>query len=102
MRSVLNDRIKYRESFRPFAPVVLRERVHEWFDTPEELDSPYMLLVAGVREARRTDAGDAGLRGLDRLSAARSQVPAVTHVDGSARMQTVDAGRHPRPRRAAP
>ena len=91
MQRTLNLKIKFRESFRPFAPAVLRERVAEHF----ELDrpSPYMLLVAPVRdwEPLPSDAA-AGLGGLERLRGIRSPLPAVTHVDGSARVQTVDRG----------
>jgi carbamoyltransferase len=96
MQSVLNLKVKFRESFRPFAPAVLAERAAEWFEL--DVESPYMLLVAEVARARRcplSDA-DAALVGLDRLRTARSQIPAVTHVDGSARVQTVDARRNPR------
>lgn len=95
MQSQLNLKIKYRESFRPFAPAVLAEECAAYFALEEE--SPYMLLVAPVREERRTalppHARD--LTGLDRLKVPRSDIPAVTHVDGSARIQTVDAVRHP-------
>ncbi len=92
MQSVMNLKVKFRESFRPFAPVVRRERVAEYFDL--EADSPYMLLVAPVKESLRREAG-AGLRGLDRLKAARSTIPAVTHVDYSARVQTVTQEQNP-------
>jgi carbamoyltransferase len=116
MQSVMNLKIKFRESFRPFAPIVLREHVHEWFDMREEQDSPYMLLVAPVAEpvrvAPRLDRGTASAatdliddpasgaaeavaRGLDKLKVIRSRIPAVTHVDYSARIQTVDEERHP-------
>jgi carbamoyltransferase len=96
MQSVMNLKIKYRESFRPFAPSVLRERVADYFDL--DADSPYMLLVAPVREARRTPATDADTRlwGIERLNRPRSDIPAVTHVDYSARIQTVHAGTNPR------
>jgi carbamoyltransferase len=96
MQSVMNLKIKYRESFRPFAPSVLRERVADYFDL--DADSPYMLLVAPVREARRTPATDADTRlwGIERLNRQRSDIPAVTHVDYSARIQTVHAGTNPR------
>jgi len=94
MQRTLNLKIKFRESFRPFAPAVLRERVGEFF----ELDrpSPYMLLVAPVRgwEALPPEATP-GLAGLERLRGVRSPLPAVTHVDGSARVQTVDRGTNP-------
>jgi len=99
MQSRMNRKIKFRESFRPFAPSVLRENVHEWFDTRPEEDSPYMLLVAPVREEKRLgpQEQDRGFDGVDRLlKVIRSQIPAVTHVDYSARVQTVDAERHGR------
>jgi carbamoyltransferase len=98
MQSVMNLKIKFRESFRPFAPSVLAERASEWFDFDGGRDSPYMLLVAPVRRERRLapDAEAAGRSGIDKLKTPRSQVPAVTHVDYSARLQTVDARRHGR------
>jgi carbamoyltransferase len=98
MQSVMNLKIKFRESFRPFAPSVLREHVHEWFQMRAGEDSPYMLLVAPVQEGKRLNgAVEQGLQGIDRLlKVERSQVPAVTHVDYSARVQTVDAERHGR------
>jgi carbamoyltransferase len=92
MQSNLNLKIKFRESFRPFAPIVRRERVHEYFELDE--DSPYMLLVAPVQERWRRRV-DPSLRGFERLKSPASDLPAVTHVDGSARIQTVDRGRHP-------
>lgn len=95
MQTVMNLKIKFRESFRPFAPIVLRERVHEYFEMREHEDSPYMLLVAPVQEDKRLPVDDAK-EGLDKLNTRRSQVPAVTHVDFSARVQTVDAERHGR------
>jgi carbamoyltransferase len=95
MQRRMNVAIKFRESFRPFAPAVLEGRQHEWFEL--EAESPYMLLVAPVAGSRRTlHGGESGLVGLDRLKAIRSQVPAVTHVDGSARVQTVSPSRAPR------
>ena len=96
MQSVLNLKIKYRESFRPFAPSVLRERVADWFDL--DIESPYMLLVAGVAESRRLPAiaDEQALFGLDKLNVPRSEIPAVTHVDYSARIQTVHAETNPR------
>ncbi|MFA7667188.1 MAG: carbamoyltransferase [Burkholderiaceae bacterium] len=96
MQSTLNLKVKFRESFRPFAPAVLREHVADWFEL--DGDSPYMLLVAEVARHRRiaTDETTAPLTGLDRLRLPRSQIPAVTHVDHSARIQTVDADIHPR------
>jgi carbamoyltransferase len=98
MQSVMNLKIKFRESFRPFAPAVLRERVGDWFETAPALDSPYMLLVANVRAGRRVAPApaDGDLKGIDKLKPCRSTVPAVTHVDYSARIQTVDAARHGR------
>ncbi len=94
MQSLMNLKIKYRESFRPFAPTCLAERVGDYF----ELDrpSPYMLLVAPVRGARSPDPGNADARPLrDRIRECRSALPAITHVDGSARIQTVDASANP-------
>ena len=98
MQSTMNLKIKFRESFRPFAPSVLREHVGDYFETRPQEDSPYMLLVAPVRDAhrRRVDADAAALTGIDRLKVERSTLPAVTHVDYSARIQTVDALRHDR------
>jgi carbamoyltransferase len=93
MQSVLNLKVKFRESFRPFAPAVPRDRVHDYFELTEE--SPYMLLVAPVRpELRREVSGT--VRGLERLKELRSTIPAVTHVDFSARIQTVDEQDNPR------
>ena len=96
MQKLLNLKIKYRESFRPFAPAVLREKAPEWFEF--DGDSPYMLFVAGVRPERRREmtADEQELFGIDKLNVARSQIPAVTHVDYSARLQTVDAATNPR------
>jgi carbamoyltransferase len=96
MQSTMNLKIKYRESFRPFAPSVLRERVGEYFET--ETDSPYMLLVAPVVERRRLKMSEAdqSLWGIDLLNVPKSDIPAVTHVDGSARVQTVHAETNPR------
>ena len=89
MQSVMNLKIKFRESFRPFAPAVLREHVDEWFDL--DADSPYMLLVAAVQPSRRLpETPEArALWGIDKLNVPRSTVPAITHVDFSARIQTV-------------
>jgi carbamoyltransferase len=92
----MNLKIKFRESFRPFAPVVLKERVADYFDMAPGTDSPYMLLVAPVKDERRTRINGEPLRGLDKLKALRSEIPAVTHVDYSARVQTVDRERHGR------
>jgi carbamoyltransferase len=94
MQTTMNLKIKFRESFRPFAPIVLRERASEFFDMGPDAESPYMLLVAPVRGQRAPDAGTA--TGLDRIRQVRSSIPAVTHVDGSARVQTVDRERNPR------
>lgn len=95
MQSVMNLKIKYRESFRPFAPSVQRERVAEWFDL--EVDSPYMLLVADVIENRRREMteDEHKLFGIDKLNIKRSDIPAVTHVDYSARIQTVRRDTNP-------
>ena len=89
MQSVMNLKIKYRESFRPFAPSVLREHVSEWFDL--DTDSPYMLLVAEVlgKHRRQMSDDEEKLWGIEKLNVARSEIPAVTHVDYSARIQTV-------------
>jgi carbamoyltransferase len=91
----LNLKIKYRESFRPFAPAVLREDVADWFEL--DADSPYMLIVADVRADRRRamTADERTLFGIDKLNVARSSIPAVTHVDYSARVQTVEAETNP-------
>ena len=96
MQSVLNLKVKYRESFRPFAPSVLRERVADWFEL--ESDSPYMLLVADVVKARRKEMTpeQRELFGIEKLNIPRSDIPAVTHVDYSARVQTVHQGTNPR------
>ncbi len=96
MQSALNLKIKFRESFRPFAPAVLREDVSDWFDF--EGDSPYMLLVAGIAPRRRLPLSERerSLRGFDAMRAVRSEVPAVTHVDYSARLQTVHRETNPR------
>ena len=96
MQKMLNLKVKYRESFRPFAPAVLREHVADWFEL--DRDSPYMLLVAGVTpERRRTMTEDEKkLWGIDQLNVVRSDIPAVTHVDYSARIQTVHAETNPR------
>jgi len=96
MQKVLNIKVKYRESFRPFAPAVLREDAGDWFELDEE--SPYMLLVANVRaERRRTmTADEERLFGIDKLNISRSEIPAVTHVDYSARIQTVHQETNPR------
>ncbi len=96
MQKTLNLKVKYRESFRPFAPSVLREDVAEWFELDD--DSPYMLLVAGVQERHRREmsAEEQALFGIDKLNVPRSSIPAVTHVDYSARIQTVHRETNPR------
>ena len=96
MQSLLNLKVKYRESFRPFAPSVLREDVQDWFEM--DTDSPYMLLVGDVLERRRIamTPEQRNLFGIDRLNVPRSEIPAVTHVDYSARVQTVHAETNPR------
>lgn len=98
MQSVMNLKIKFRESFRPFAPSILQERAHEFFKIDPQHSSPYMLLVADVCEDKRTNANEdqSRVKGLDKLNVVRSTVPAITHVDNSARVQTVDADRHDR------
>jgi len=96
MQKQLNLKVKYRESFRPFAPSVLREDVSEWFE--HETDSPYMLLVADVKSDKRRamTKEEETLFGIDKLNVPRSSVPAITHVDYSARIQTVHADTNPR------
>jgi carbamoyltransferase len=95
MQRNLNLKVKYRESFRPFAPSVLREDVSDWFEL--DSDSPYMLLVSGVRKdrCRSMTPDELVLFGIDKLNIARSEIPAVTHVDYSARIQTVHANTNP-------
>ena len=96
MQKTLNLKVKYRESFRPFAPSVLRHRVSDWFELDRE--SPYMLLVADVVKSRRREMTpqERSLFGIDKLNVPRSDIPAVTHVDYSARVQTVDQATNPR------
>ena len=96
MQKLLNLKVKYRESFRPFAPSVLREDVADWFEL--DGDSPYMLLVAPVKDEHRRamTAEEQALFGIDKLNVPRSTIPAVTHVDYSARVQTVHADTNPR------
>jgi carbamoyltransferase len=95
MQKNLNLKVKYRESFRPFAPSVMREHVAEWFDL--DVDSPYMLLVAPVaeRHKRAMTTDETALFGIDKLNVVRSSIPAVTHVDYSARVQTVHRDTNP-------
>ena len=96
MQSTLNLKVKYRESFRPFAPSVLREDVKSWFEL--DTDSPYMLLVADVQKKKRIamTAEQQKLFGIAKLNVPRSEIPAVTHVDYSARVQTVHEDTNPR------
>ena len=97
MQKRMNLKIKFRESFRPFAPAVVREKVSEYFELDD--DSPYMLLVAPVDRSRHVNVNSNGSdqpQGIDKLKVARSTIPAVTHVDMSARIQTVDRGNNPR------
>jgi carbamoyltransferase len=96
MQAILNLKIKFRESFRPFAPAVLREDVSEYFEMKPNEDSPYMLVVANVQASKQLDLNGNQAKGLDRLRQVRSVVPAITHVDYSARVQTVDEERHGR------
>ena len=98
MQTLMNVKIKFRESFRPFAPSVLEDRVDEYFDMRPGEQSPYMLMVAPVKESKRLAPNGAadGLFGIDKLKVKRSVVPAITHVDYSARVQTVDPDRHGR------
>ncbi|HIG70183.1 MAG TPA: hypothetical protein EYG46_19400 [Myxococcales bacterium] len=96
MQEVMNVKIKFRESFRPFAPAVLKDRVDEYFEMRPEEESPYMLLVAPVKKDKLINAESSGEKGLDQLKQLRSVVPAITHVDNSARVQTIDEARNPR------
>ena len=96
MQSVMNLKIKFRESFRPFAPIVLQEQVDQYFEMRPQEDSPYMLLVAPVRAERRLQTNaDNPAFGIEKLNVPRSDIPAVTHVDYSARIQTIDRVRNP-------
>ncbi len=99
MQRTMNLKIKFRESFRPFAPAVLEEKASDVFDLPPGVESPYMLLVAPLKEGHRLRVEGNGATGLDRLKQKRSTLPAITHVDYSARVQTVDPVRHDRYRR---
>ncbi|MAZ95136.1 MAG: hypothetical protein CMJ73_03760 [Planctomycetaceae bacterium] len=92
MQSVMNRKIKFRESFRPFAPVILADHVHEFFEMDDGQLSPYMLLVADVNSGQLSELSDEDRqrRGVDKLKVSRSSVPAITHVDNSARVQTAD------------
>jgi carbamoyltransferase len=95
MQKQLNLKVKYRESFRPFAPSVLREDVSDWFE--HDIDSPYMLLVADVqkRERKKMSTKENSLFGIKKLNITRSSIPAITHVDYSARIQTVHPDTNP-------
>ena len=96
MQKTLNLKVKYRESFRPFAPSALRENVAEWFEFDH--DSPYMLLVDKIKKNKRhqVSASDEALFGFDKLSVKRSEIPAVTHVNYSARIHTVNKETNPK------
>ena len=96
MQKTLNLKVKYRESFRPFAPSVLRENVSEWFDL--NIDSPYMLLVANVKneKAIKMTTEQNMFFGIEKLNIKRSEIPAVTHVDYTARIQTVHKETNPK------
>jgi carbamoyltransferase len=96
VQKLLNLKVKYRESFRPFAPSVLREHVSEWFEM--DVDSPYMLLVADVQKSKRKamTEEEQKLFGIEKLNVPRSEIPAVTHVDYSARVQTVHQATNPK------
>jgi carbamoyltransferase len=96
MQSVMNLKIKYRESFRPFAPIVLAERAAEYFDMAGDTDSPYMLVVSPIAPEQQIPVDEGDAVGLEKLKIIRSRIPAVTHVDFSARVQTVDRERNPR------
>jgi carbamoyltransferase len=103
MQATMNLKIKFRESFRPFAPAVLLDRAAQWFEVKPGQESPYMLLVAPVREDRRVPIDEDALQTMNtdpdlrhRVNVVRSEIPAVTHVDYSARLQTVDEERNPR------
>jgi len=95
MQRLLNLKVKYRESFRPFAPAILREDLTDWFEL--DSDSPYMLMVAPVKQSlrRQMTEDEERLFGIEKLNVARSSIPAVTHVDYSARIQTVHADTNP-------
>ena len=96
MQKKLNLKIKFRESFRPFAPSILREDLDKWFNL--EIDSPYMLLVSDIKDELKIPIGDqdSNLFGIEKLNVKRSQVPAITHVDYSSRIQTVHKNTNPK------
>ena len=95
MQKILNLKVKYRESFRPFAPSILKEEVNNWFELKEE--SPYMLIVAEVKKSiqKKMTENEKKLFGIDKLNIKRSSIPVITHVDYSARIQTVDRDINP-------
>lgn len=88
MQSIINKKVKFRESFRPFAPAIMQEHTKEFFDL--NIESPYMLFTAGVAKKQRIDGNDNSLKGFDKLKQIRSTIPATTHIDNSARVQTVN------------
>jgi carbamoyltransferase len=96
MQKLLNQKVKFRESFRPFAPSILREEVSQWFEM--DVDSPYMLFVADVlkNKRRHMNSEEQSFFGIDKLNVLRSDIPAVTHVDYSSRVQTVHIETNPR------
>jgi carbamoyltransferase len=103
MQATMNLKIKFRESFRPFAPAVLQDAAHEWLELDQDQESPYMLLVANIRRSQRVPISNGQQKTMDddpdlrrRVNVVRSTIPAVTHVDYSARVQTVDEERNPR------
>lgn len=96
MQSTMNVKIKFRESFRPFAPAVLEEHAHECFELQKGSSSPYMLFTYDVQDARRREVDESVPRGIERVKQIRSDLPAITHLDYSARVQTVAENRHPR------
>jgi carbamoyltransferase len=95
MQRTMNVKIKFRESFRPFAPLVMREHAHEYFDVPVGYSSPYMLQVAPIAPGIRVEPKEEAKTGIERVNQIRSTLPAITHVDYSARIQTVDEDHHP-------
>jgi carbamoyltransferase len=102
MQANMNLKIKFRESFRPFAPIVMSEHAHEWFEIGSDQESPYMLIVAPVLEKHRVKMDTDEMKAMTddpdlrrRVNIVRSSIPAVTHVDYSARLQTIDRNRNP-------
>ncbi len=97
MQSIMNLKIKYRESFRPFAPAVLRERLTDYFEI-DDIDSPYMLMVAPIAKKirKKVSKSEEKLFGIEKLNIPRSEIPAITHVDYSARIQTIHKETNPR------